>query len=68
MKIIRSRLVPNAFALRHTPCDQIQAVRTCLIAAADLAAARQEMEVNYFGLLRMSRAFAPILAANAAAR
>jgi short-subunit dehydrogenase len=36
----------------------------CLIAAADLTAARQEMEVNYFGLLRMSRAFAPILAAN----
>jgi NAD(P)-dependent dehydrogenase (short-subunit alcohol dehydrogenase family) len=35
-----------------------------LIAAADLSAARQEMEVNYFGLLRMSRAFAPILAAN----
>jgi NAD(P)-dependent dehydrogenase (short-subunit alcohol dehydrogenase family) len=35
-----------------------------LIAAADLLAARQEMEVNYFGLLRMSRAFAPILAAN----
>ncbi len=35
-----------------------------LIAAADLSAARQEMEVNYFGLLRMCRAFAPILAAN----
>jgi short-subunit dehydrogenase len=35
-----------------------------LIAAADPTAARQEMEVNYFGLLRMSRAFAPILAAN----
>ena len=35
-----------------------------LLAAADLAAARQEMEVNYFGLLRMSRAFAPVLAAN----
>lgn len=35
-----------------------------LIAAPDLAAARQEMEVNYFGLLRMCRAFAPILAAN----
>lgn len=35
-----------------------------LIAEADLAAARQEMEVNYFGLLRMCRAFAPILAAN----
>ena len=35
-----------------------------LIAAADMSAARQEMEVNYFGLLRMCRAFAPILAAN----
>lgn len=35
-----------------------------LIAAADLSAARQEMEVNYFGLLRMCRAFAPILATN----
>jgi short-subunit dehydrogenase len=35
-----------------------------LIAATDLSAARQEMEVNYFGLLRMCRAFAPILAAN----
>ena len=35
-----------------------------LIGAADLSAARQEMEVNYFGLLRMCRAFAPILAAN----
>ncbi|MFN8442582.1 MAG: SDR family oxidoreductase [Caldilineaceae bacterium] len=37
---------------------------TRLIAADDLAAARQEMEVNYFGLLRMCRAFAPILATN----
>jgi NAD(P)-dependent dehydrogenase (short-subunit alcohol dehydrogenase family) len=35
-----------------------------LIADTNLAAARQEMEVNYFGLLRMCRAFAPILAAN----
>ena len=35
-----------------------------LIGAPDLSAARQEMEVNYFGLLRMCRAFAPILAAN----
>ena len=35
-----------------------------LIGAHDLAAARQEMEVNYFGVLRMSRAFAPVLAAN----
>jgi NAD(P)-dependent dehydrogenase (short-subunit alcohol dehydrogenase family) len=32
-----------------------------LLAAADLSAARLEMEVNYFGLLRMCRAFAPIL-------
>ena len=31
--------------------------------APDLDAARQEMEVNYFGTLRMCRAFAPVLAA-----
>ena len=30
----------------------------------DLAAAREEMDVNYFGVLSMCRAFAPILAAN----
>ena len=35
-----------------------------LIAAIDLSAAQREMEVNYFGLLRMCRAFAPVLAAN----
>jgi NAD(P)-dependent dehydrogenase (short-subunit alcohol dehydrogenase family) len=35
-----------------------------LIAATDLAAARAEMETNYFGPLSMCRAFAPILAAN----
>ena len=35
-----------------------------LIAANDLAAARAEMETNYFGPLAMCRAFAPILAAN----
>lgn len=35
-----------------------------LIGADDLSAARQEMEVNYFGPLAMSRAFAPILKAN----
>lgn len=33
-----------------------------LIKAPDLAAARAEMETNYFGPLAMSRAFAPILA------
>ncbi len=37
---------------------------TRLIAATDLSAAQHEMEVNYFGLLRMCRAFAPILATN----
>lgn len=35
-----------------------------LLAAPDLAAAAQEMNVNYFGPLRMARAFAPILARN----
>lgn len=33
-----------------------------LMRAPDLSAARQEMEVNYFGPLAMSRAFAPVLA------
>ena len=35
-----------------------------LIAAPDLASARTEMEVNYFGTLSMCRAFAPILKTN----
>lgn len=35
-----------------------------LIGAPDLDAAREEMEVNYFGTLAMCRAFAPVLAAN----
>lgn len=35
-----------------------------LIASNGLAAARQEMEVNYFGTLAMCRAFAPVLRAN----
>lgn len=35
-----------------------------LIAADTIDAARAEMEVNYFGLLGMCRAFAPILKAN----
>jgi Short-chain dehydrogenases of various substrate specificities len=35
-----------------------------LLGSPDLNAARQEMEVNYFGTLRMIRAFAPILANN----
>jgi NAD(P)-dependent dehydrogenase (short-subunit alcohol dehydrogenase family) len=35
-----------------------------LIAAPDPLAAEQEMRVNYFGLLAMCRAFAPVLAGN----
>ncbi|MEQ9350302.1 MAG: aldolase/citrate lyase family protein, partial [Alphaproteobacteria bacterium] len=35
-----------------------------LLTAPDLAGARQEMEVNYFGTLAMCRAFAPVLRAN----
>jgi NAD(P)-dependent dehydrogenase (short-subunit alcohol dehydrogenase family) len=35
-----------------------------LLGAPDLSAARDEMEVNYFGPLTMARAFAPILAKN----
>ncbi len=34
------------------------------ISAADLAGARAEMEVNYFGTLAMCRAFAPVLKRN----
>jgi hypothetical protein len=49
MKIIRSRLVPNAFALRHTPCDQIQAVRICLIfAIAELRQPVENQQVSVF--------------------
>ena len=35
-----------------------------LLGAPDLNAARQEMEVNYFGVLSMCRNFAPVLANN----
>jgi NAD(P)-dependent dehydrogenase (short-subunit alcohol dehydrogenase family) len=35
-----------------------------LIAEDDISAAREEMEVNYFGTLAMCRAFAPVLARN----
>lgn len=34
-----------------------------LIGAPDLSGARREMEVNYWGMLAMCRAFAPVLAA-----
>jgi NAD(P)-dependent dehydrogenase (short-subunit alcohol dehydrogenase family) len=35
-----------------------------LLGAPDMATARQEMEVNYFGTLAMCRAFAPVLGRN----
>jgi len=38
--------------------------RQMLLSAPDLEAARVEMEVNYFGTLAVSRAFAPVLARN----
>ncbi len=37
---------------------------TGLISADNLDSARQEMEVNYFGTLRITRAFAPVLKKN----
>jgi short-subunit dehydrogenase len=48
-----SLLVNNAGVLRYST----------FTSAPDLDAARQEMETNYFGTLRMCRAFAPVLAA-----
>ena len=39
-------------------------LRSPLLATPDLSAARDEMEVNYFGTLAMCRAFAPVLAEN----
>lgn len=47
-------LINNAGLMRFAP----------VLAAPDIGAAREEMETNYFGTLRMCRAFAPLLAAN----
>lgn len=47
-------LINNAGLMRFAP----------VLAAPDIDAAREEMETNYFGTLRMCRAFAPVLAAN----
>jgi NAD(P)-dependent dehydrogenase (short-subunit alcohol dehydrogenase family) len=47
-------LINNAGAMLRSP----------LLAATDLSAARTEMETNYFGTLQMCRAFAPVLAEN----
>ncbi len=37
---------------------------TTLLRAEDMSTARYEMEVNYFGVVAMCRAFAPVLASN----
>ena len=42
-------------------------LRAPFLASLDLVAARQEMDVNYFGTLSVIRAFAPILRRNSAA-
>jgi NAD(P)-dependent dehydrogenase (short-subunit alcohol dehydrogenase family) len=47
-------LINNAGLMRFAP----------VLAAPDIDAAREEMETNYFGTMRMCRAFAPVLAAN----
>ncbi len=47
-------LINNAGIMRFAP----------LLAAPDMADAHAEMDTNYFGTLRMCRAFAPVLAGN----
>jgi NAD(P)-dependent dehydrogenase (short-subunit alcohol dehydrogenase family) len=47
-------LINNAGLMRFAP----------VLAAPGIDAAREEMETNYFGTMRMCRAFAPVLAAN----
>ena len=63
--------VTQVMAAAHTCADVTLLINnagvnynTGLLAAPTLDAARHEMEVNYFGLLHMCRAFAPILKAN----
>jgi NAD(P)-dependent dehydrogenase (short-subunit alcohol dehydrogenase family) len=47
-------LINNAGIMRFAP----------VLAAPDMDSAREEMDTNYFGTLRMCRAFAPVLGAN----
>jgi NAD(P)-dependent dehydrogenase (short-subunit alcohol dehydrogenase family) len=64
--------VPADIAAAASQCGDVSLVvnnaginlQAGLIAAKDLAAARAEMETNYFGPLAMCRAFAPILGRN----
>lgn len=56
-------------AARYTDVDVLInnagiATFTGLIAAGDISEARAEMEINYFGTLNVTRAFAPVLARN----
>ncbi|MFK8043038.1 SDR family oxidoreductase [Congregibacter sp.] len=63
---------PQSISELAAACDDVQLLVNnaglfageTLLGAADVAAARKEMEVNYFGPLQMSRAFAPALARN----
>ncbi|MEM6446341.1 MAG: SDR family oxidoreductase [Cyanobacteria bacterium P01_D01_bin.123] len=60
---------PESLAAAATRCSDVTilinnagtSLNQGLIAASDLAAARQEMEVNYFGLLATCRTFAHVL-------
>ncbi len=64
--------LPDSIAAAATQCGDVSLLinnagafaNLTLLSAPDLEAAREEMEVNYFGPLAMTRAFAPILAAN----
>ncbi len=63
---------PETIIAAAAACPDVSAVvnnagafhNQLLMAADDISAARDEMEVNYFGPLQMARAFAPILKAN----
>lgn len=63
---------PESIAAAASTCTDAQLLvnnagyfaNVTLLNAPDVTAARHEMEVNYFGPLMMSRAFAPIFAAN----
>lgn len=60
---------PASIAAAARECDDVAVLvnnagvyrNATLLRAPDLAAAREEMEVNYFGPLAMCRAFAPVL-------
>ncbi|WP_309629237.1 SDR family oxidoreductase [Brevundimonas sp.] len=63
---------PETIAAAAVACPDVSVVvnnagvstGNLLIGADDMSAMREEMEVNYFGPVAMSRAFAPVLKAN----